>query len=112
VQVCPAWQVSFENFWKDMGPTYQKGLTLDRIDNDKGYSPENCRWVDWRAQAMNRRNTERRVDVVQLSKETGISRSTLYYRLKHGWPVEKLTLPPNPANTSMTSSTQDHDTDS
>lgn len=35
---------------------YENNLTLDRIDNNKGYSPDNCRWVDWKAQSRNKRN--------------------------------------------------------
>ena len=45
----------FENFIQDMYSTYQEGLTLDRIDNNKGYSKENCRWVSQSIQARNTR---------------------------------------------------------
>ena len=51
ISVCPRWRESFEEFWTDMGPTYLPGLTLDRVDNNAGYSPENCRWVGMKAQA-------------------------------------------------------------
>ena len=43
IKVCKEWD-SFEQFLVDMEPTFQEGLTLDRIKNDKGYSKENCRW--------------------------------------------------------------------
>jgi hypothetical protein len=54
IKVCVRWQL-FANFWKDMGPTYQPGLTLDRINNDRGYKLSNCRWATWEVQNRNKR---------------------------------------------------------
>jgi hypothetical protein len=53
ISVCIEW-LDFENFYKDMGE-HPEGLTLDRIDNDKGYSKQNCRWATPKQQAENRR---------------------------------------------------------
>lgn len=47
--------VSFEAFWEDMKENYQDHLTLDRIDNDSGYSKENCRWAQAKQQSHNQR---------------------------------------------------------
>lgn len=105
VYVCEKWRSSFEAFWEDMGATYVRGLELDRTDNNGPYSPENCRWVSRRMNTMNRRTTVRVVDVPALSVATGIGRTTLYNRLKSGWPVELLTLPPSFSNRCTTLST-------
>ena len=54
VSICPEWNDYFV-FEQDMGPHPGKGWTLDRKENDKGYSKDNCRWATRRTQAQNRR---------------------------------------------------------
>jgi len=55
IKVCDRWQNSFENFLADMGAAPDNTHSIDRIDNNKGYSPDNCRWLPKKLQSANRR---------------------------------------------------------
>ena len=94
IKVCEKWK-SFENFWNDMKDSYGDNLMIDRIDNDKGYSKENCRWSNWTEQQSNRRSNHilsfkgKSKTLTQWSRDLGIKQSTLSVRIKCGWPLEK-----------------------
>lgn len=92
IKVCERWSNSFEAFWTDMGSTYKQGLTLDRIDNDGDYTPDNCRWVDYTVQANNRRRNHMvgTETAAQFARRVGVKYTTILYRLFHGVPMERL----------------------
>lgn len=69
IRVCPRWK-KFENFLEDMGRCPQ-GKSIDRIDNNRGYSPENCKWSTPRQQNRNSRR-------VKLTEDLAIEIKTLY----------------------------------
>ena len=101
ISIFDEWKDSFISF-RDWATThgYRDELTLDRIDNDKGYYPTNCRWADRRTQANNMRKNRhitydnKTMTVSEWSIETNIGATTLRNRLYRGWSVEKaLTTP-------------------
>lgn len=95
ITVCDEWKNSFQSFYDwAMENGYNDGLSIDRIDNDKGYSPVNCRWVTMETQSNNRRsnitveyNGESHT-VAEWAKILGIKYGTLHKRLEEGWSAE------------------------
>lgn len=94
ITVCERWG-SFENFYADMGDRPSVGHTLDRIDNDGPYAPENCRWATRAQQARNTRrglfvtHQGRTMPVCDWAEEFGIHPGTLRDRLKRGLSFEQ-----------------------
>ena len=92
ISVCQAWG-DFARFLSDMGPR-PEGYTLDRIDNDGPYSPENCRWAPPVVQANNRRSNVavtafgETLTLAKWARRAGITSSCLRHRLKSGWTPE------------------------
>ena len=93
ISVCARW-LRFENFLADMG-VRPPGTSLDRINNDGPYSAENCRWATAKEQARNRRTNRllthkgRTLTVAEWSEITCINGTTIRYRLRKGWSVER-----------------------
>lgn len=90
--VCDQWQHSYETFLRDMGRRPSPGHSIDRINNDGNYSPDNCRWATKREQMLNTRRTAF-IDgcpLHALSAESGIPQRVLYKRLfVHEWPLAR-----------------------
>lgn len=55
IKVCADWKQSFINFYRDMGDKPSPELTLERIDNERGYEPSNCKWATMKEQSNNTR---------------------------------------------------------
>jgi hypothetical protein len=93
--------MDFMNFYRDMEPTFFPGASIDRIDNNKGYSKENCRWVTMEMQAKNKRTVPLyELDGVKLNardwdRKLGFKGGTVRARIiGRGWSIERaLTTP-------------------
>lgn len=104
ITVCDRWRepsMGYYNFIEDMGLPKSPHSTIDRIDNDKGYSPDNCQWADPYVQANNKRSNRiitangRSLSISQWARESGINYYTILSRIEKGWNPEKaVTLQP------------------
>lgn len=100
ITVCDEWD-DFCQFYADMGPRPSKDHSLDRINNDSGYSKSNCRWSTRQQQGRNRRvNVLVTINGVTKCKiewmeHYGVNKNTVRARIDRGWTVEEaLSTPP------------------
>lgn len=99
ITVCDRW-LDVENFIEDMGER-PPGLSLERLDVNKGYSKENCIWADAKTQARNRRTNRpetfnnKTATLAEHCEDAGLKYGIVYTRFRqHGWSLEKaLTTP-------------------
>lgn len=95
IKVCDRWLNSFANFFADMGPRPTPKHSIDRIDNDGPYSPDNCRWVTRTKQSRNRRSNRnisfngKTRTLAEWGERAGIDPETISFRLKSGWTIER-----------------------
>lgn len=87
IKICSEWENSYDCFYEwAMNNGYQDDLTIDRIDVNGDYEPNNCRWVDRKTQARNRRNNViiEGKTIAEIAEERGLNSSTLYRRHESG----------------------------
>ena len=95
ITMCDRWLTSFENFLADMGPRPQN-TSLERVDNDKGYQPDNCIWANLTEQANNKRSNvhvvynEQNLTLMQLANTVHVDYKSLwYFWRKRNLPIEE-----------------------
>jgi hypothetical protein len=100
ITVCPEWAASFEAFLAHVGVRPNPVMTLDRIDNERGYEPGNVRWATRAVQRSNcrrvvlltiRGETKPRADWARLA---GIPPITVKHRMNRGWDAERAVFTP------------------
>lgn len=102
ISVCPEWKDSFENFYEwALLNGYTDSLTIDRIDVNRNYEPQNCRWTTREAQNRNKRNNHYLTyngitkTISEWAADIGMDYDTLHARIKYyGWTVEQALITP------------------
>lgn len=100
ITIDPRWN-EFKNFMLDMGRKPDPKFTIEREDVNGNYEPKNCRWISRKDQSRNKRNSVfvtyngKRMLLIDLVEELGLSRNNVYQRLKLGWTLAQALALPN-----------------
>ena len=96
IKICDEWKYEFLNFYNwAINNGYKENLSIDRIDVNGNYEPNNCRWADNFTQANNKRNNKKYMykgklyTVRELTKIYGLNYEIISARLHKGWNIEK-----------------------
>lgn len=101
ITICKEWEDDYLCFreWA-INNGYDDSLTIDRIDNNKGYQPDNCRWVTLKKQANNRRSNHiveyegNKYTIAELAEKIELPYNTVLQRIKNHWSIEDITKTP------------------
>jgi hypothetical protein len=100
IKVCDRWLEDFANFYKDLGPRPSADYSIERIDYDKDYCPENCGWMLKKYQSQNQCSNrylefrDERLTLGEMARKYGFTLKRLWYRLHCGWTLERALLTP------------------
>ena len=104
ITVCEEWKNNFMSFYDwAMTNGYKDGLTIDRIDSDKNYCPENCKWATYKEQNSHLKYSEKiaikpciieyngiKMNLTEWANKLNINPKTLHARHKRGWTIERM----------------------
>lgn len=99
--VCDEWKNDFQEFYNwAMDNGYQDELTIDRIDVNGNYGPDNCRWISMKEQSRNKRNNRlytingETYCLIDWCERLNLNYNSMIARLNRGWPIEKALFTP------------------